>query len=83
MNRKPEVIAAAIELGVPEDKIGEAYLGFYHSPGVYAEELIDSCYDLGQMMGDLSAYFDYEKCGRDLLIDDVMEHKGHYFNLYW
>ena len=83
MNIEQEIIDAAIELGVPEDEIEDAYIGYYTSPEEYAEELIDSCYDLGQMMGKLSAYFDYKKLGRDLVISDVMEHEGHYFYQQW
>ena len=38
-----------------------------------AYEIIDECYDLERMLGNLSSYFDYEKFARDLSYDGYHE----------
>jgi septum formation inhibitor MinC len=40
-----------------------------------AREFIDSCYNLDDMMGSLSSYFDYEALGRDMKMD------GNYYEI--
>ena len=52
------------------DRMHDAYVGVYESKEDFAEELVDDCYNLEKMMGDLSCYFDYEKFSRDLFIND-------------
>ena len=61
-----------LELFMPEDldRMPDAYVGVYESKEDFAEELVDDCYNLEKMMGDLSCYFDYEKFSRDLFIND-------------
>ncbi len=38
-----------------------------------AYELVDECYDLDKLMGDLACYFNYEKFARDLSFDSYYE----------
>lgn len=48
----------------------DKYCGEFGSEQEYAEQLIDDCYNIKEMMGNLSFYFDYEKFARDLFIND-------------
>ena len=61
-----------LELFMPEDldMMSDAYVGVYESEEDFAEELVNDCYNLDKMMGDLACYFDYEKFARDLFIND-------------
>ena len=44
------------------------------TPSDYAYELIDDCYDLPKMMGNLANYFDYDSFTRDLIMGgDICE----------
>jgi antirestriction protein len=49
----------------------DEYSGHYDSETAYAEDYIDSCYDLERMMGNLAYYFDYERFAHDLFISDL------------
>lgn len=74
-----DVFEAGLYLGIPVDKIAGAYEGFFRSDADYAWDIVES---LGVLYGAdkiLSVYFDYEAFGRDLMINDAMEHNGHYF----
>ena len=61
-----------LELFMPEDldRMPDAYVGVYESKEDFARELVNDCYDLDKMMGDLAYYFDYEAFARDLFIND-------------
>ena len=61
-----------LEWRTPEelDDMHDAYVGVYESEEDFAEELVNDCYDLDKMMGNLAGYFDYEKFARDLFISD-------------
>lgn len=66
-------------------KFEDCYIGDYsgHDNPVleYAYRFVDDCYNLDQMMGKLSAYFDYEKFARDLQLGGyIAEHNGHLFH---
>ena len=52
------------------DNMHEAYVGVYDSREDFAREIVNGCYDLEKMMGDLSYYFDYEALARDLFVND-------------
>lgn len=52
------------------DRMHDAYVGVYDSEKDFAEELVDDCYNLDDMMGNLSNYFDYKKFARDLFMCD-------------
>ena len=51
-------------------RMPDIYVGVYDSEEDFARELVDECYDLDKMMGDLAGYFDYEAFARDLFIND-------------
>lgn len=58
----------------------EAFCGHYNSETEYAEQLLDECYDLDKMMGNLSSYFDYDRFARDLFMTDYwMSANGNVF----
>ena len=76
-----EVIEAGIELGIPLDKIEDAYYGQFESDEDLAWEHIESgC--MGDIPDHLINYIDMERLGRDLAMD-FMEHNGHYFYSNW
>ena len=52
------------------DRMHDAYVGVYDSEEDFAREIVNDCYDLDKMMGDLAYYFDYEAFARDLFIND-------------
>ena len=52
------------------DRMHDAYVGVYDSEEDFAEEIVSDCYDLENIMGSLSCYFDYEKFARDLFMCD-------------
>jgi antirestriction protein len=74
-----EVFEAAAELGIPVDKIEDAYHGEFESDEEMAEEYCESTGMLADMAESLRCYFDMERFGRDLAMD-FSEFNGHYFN---
>ena len=52
------------------DRMHDAYAGVYDSKEDFAREIVNDCYDIENMMGDLSYYFDYDSYARDLFISD-------------
>ena len=52
------------------DRMDDAYMGVYDSKEDFAREIVNDCYDIENMMGDLACYFDYEKFARDLFMCD-------------
>lgn len=61
----------------------ERYQGKFDSEEDFADFIISECYDLDNMMGDLSYYFDYEKYARDLFMSDYdYGSNGHVFRAY-
>ena len=56
----------------PEDfgRMDDVYMGVYDSKEDFAREMVNDCYDINKMMGDLAYYFDYEAYARDLFMCD-------------
>lgn len=52
------------------DRMHDAYVGVYDSKEDFAREIVNDCYDIENMMGSLSCYFDYEAFARDLFMGD-------------
>ena len=52
------------------DMMHDSYAGVYDSKEDFAREIVNGCYDLEKMMGDLSYYFNYEALARDLFLSD-------------
>jgi antirestriction protein len=48
------------------DSLEDHFRGFYDSVEDYVRELVDECYNLEKMMGNLYPYFDYRRFARDL-----------------
>ena len=48
----------------------------------FAEQLVNDCYNIDNMMGSLSSYFDYKAFARDLFMTDyTMGEHGHVFRV--
>jgi len=60
----------------------DCYCGEYNSEEDYARELIDDCYNIEKMMGNLANYFDYEAFARDLFMYDNYFDNGYVFRHY-
>ena len=52
------------------DNFEEAYCGEWDSEEDFARHIVNECYNLEKLMGDLSRYFDYEAFGHDLFMWD-------------
>lgn len=61
------------------DDFEECYMGHWDSEEDYARNLVDECYDLDRLMGNLASYFDYEAFARDLFMSDYAFYDGHVF----
>jgi len=74
-----EVFKAGVSLGVPLDKIEEAYAGSFDSDTDLAYDYIESTGMLADVPESVTYYFDYSSYGRDLAINySEMDH--HYFS---
>ena len=67
-----EAVDDFLEWYSPEDldNMHDAYVGVYDSKEDFAREIVNDCYDLENMMGNLACYFDYEAFARDLFLSD-------------
>ena len=62
------------------EKFHEAYVGKWDSEEYFAYHIIEECYDLEKMMGDMARFFDYEAFARELFMSDYfMGDNGHVF----
>lgn len=61
------------------DKFEEAYQGQFYSEEDFARHIVDECYDLDKMLGNLASYFDYDAFARDLFISDYYFDNGYVF----
>ena len=52
------------------DRMHDSYVGVYDSKEDFAREMVNDCYDINKMMGDLADYFDYDAFARDLFMCD-------------
>jgi len=77
-----EAVDAGLSLGIPLDKLEDAYYGYYEDDTDLAYEYIESTGMLSDVPESLTHYFDYEAFGRDLAMD-FSEEEGHYFNNNW
>lgn len=68
---EPEAINYFLDdMGRDINDFEECYQGCYASEEAFAREIIDDCYDLDKIMGDLSYYFDYDAFASDLFLCD-------------
>jgi antirestriction protein len=61
------------------DKFDDAYQGEFDSEEDFARHIVDECYDLDKMLGNLSYYFDYDAFARDLFMCDYFYDNGYVF----
>ena len=52
------------------DMMYDSYVGVYDSEEDFAREIVNDCYNIEKMMGDLAYYFNYEALTRDLFLGD-------------
>ena len=64
------------------DRMPDIYVGVYDSEEDFARELVNECYDIEKMMGNLANYFDYEAFARDLFMCDNYFDNGYVFRHY-
>lgn len=57
----------------------DSYEGEYDSEEDFATHIVNECYDLERMMGNLSYYLDYKAFARDLFISDYIFEDGYVF----
>jgi len=77
-----EVFEAALDLDIPLDKVEELYQGNYRDDTDFAECLCEELGVLNNVPEHLQFYFDYERYGKDLMINDYQSSDGHYFLYY-
>lgn len=58
------------------------YMGKFNTEEDFAEYIVSECYDLDNMMGELSFYFDYTRYARDLFMSDYAFCDGYVFSNY-
>ena len=52
------------------DRMQDSYMGVFDSKEDFAREIVNDCYDIEKMMGNLANYFDYDALARDLFMCD-------------
>lgn len=57
----------------------ERYQGEWRDEEDFARSIVDDCYDLDRLMGNLASYFDYEAFARDLFMGDYYFDNGYVF----
>ena len=67
-----EAVDDFLEWYSPEDldMMYDSYAGVYDSEEDFARSIVNDCYDLEKMMGNLACYFDHEALARDLFVND-------------
>ena len=83
-DKEQEAFDDYLDLGHDFDieRFREAYCGNWDSEEDFAQDIIDSCYDIEKTMGSLSSYFDYEAFARDLFMCDYqMGANNHVFRV--
>lgn len=74
-----DAFVAGLQLGIPPDKIEDAYQGEFKNDTIYAEEYISESMSIPE---HLIAYIDWEAIARDHM-DDFNEQDHHYFTTHY
>lgn len=77
-----EAFKAGLSLGIPADKVWDAYRGDFDSDEDFAEDLWENCGYLSEMPEFARNYIDWQAVARDLMFD-FQEEDGHYFDRNW
>lgn len=78
-----DAVDAFIDWGCEElEHFEDCYVGEYDSEEDFAREIVNECYDLENMMGDLANYFDYDAYARDLFMCDYYYDNGYVFRTF-
>ena len=76
----PDAVDAFIEWEGDElEHFEDCYVGEYGSEEEFAREIVNDCYDLERMMGELVEYFDYEAYARHLFDENYYYDNGYVF----
>lgn len=63
-----------------EEEFRDKYIGQFNSRADLAADYVDGCGLLDNLPESLRYYFDYDACGRDMILGgDVREENGYYF----
>ena len=81
-NGLKEEVDAFIDLGGEIENFEDAFVGKYDSEEDFAYQMANECYDLDNLMGSLSYYFDYSAFARDLFIGDYVFSEGCVFRCF-
>ena len=52
------------------DEMHDSYMGVFDSKEDFARKMVNDCYEIEKMMGDLAYYFDYDAFASDLFMCD-------------
>ncbi len=58
----------------------DRYMGEFESEEDFASYIVNECYGLERIMGNLSMYFDYKAYAMDLFISDYIFEDGNVFS---
>ena len=73
-----EIVKAALELGIDEENIQEAYNGQYDSDKAFAEDMADQLGSINDNAAWPYTCIDWEWAARELMMD-YSEQDGYYF----
>ena len=79
----PDAVDAFIEWEGDElEHFEDCYVGEYGSEEEFAREIVNDCYALERMMGELVEYFDYDAYARHLFDENYYYDNGYVFRHY-
>lgn len=79
-----DVVEAGTVLGIPFDKMEDAYFGEFGSDEEIGRYYAEESGLLNDIPENIEMYFNYSDYGRDLAINSFSEHDGYYFyNSAW
>ena len=78
-----EAVDAFVEWGGESiDHFEDCFCGEWKDEEDFAQHIIEDCYDLDSLMGNLAGYFDYVAFARDLFMCDYYMDNGYVFRRY-
>lgn len=78
-----EAVDAFVEWGGESlDHFEDCFCGEWKDEEDFAQHIIEDCYDLDSLMGNLAGYFDYAAFARDLFMCDYYMDNGYVFRRY-
>ena len=78
-NYDEKVVVACYALFDSVESLEDRYLGEFNSDEDFAWQYIDDTGMFADVPDSISRYFDIEAFARDMMINDIISHNGHYF----